>query len=375
MDIQIRNIRKAFGSFTALDGVDLNIEGGELIALLGPSGSGKTTLLRTIAGLEFADHGQILFDGDDMARVPVRERQVGFVFQHYALFKHMTVLDNVSFGLQVRKQRPSKQAIRQRALELLDLVQLGGLEQRYPSQLSGGQRQRVALARALAISPRVLLLDEPFGALDAKVRKDLRRWLRELHDRTGYTTIFVTHDQEEALELADRVVIMNRGTIEQAGSVDQVYEHPATPFVFDFLGGTNAFPAELQGRHVHVDGTQVATLVDSIHPSGAVDVYVRPGDLRVAEGQSPGIEVEVTRVHRTGPIVRASVRVLSGDRELSVELPHLHHDVPRFRNGEKLRLRLQQFSVYPRAPHTTERSMVESPVLIGRERSRGRLGA
>ncbi|MGH8515261.1 MAG: sulfate/molybdate ABC transporter ATP-binding protein, partial [Gammaproteobacteria bacterium] len=235
MDITIRGIHKSFDGFPALVGVDLDITSGELIALLGPSGSGKTTLLRVIAGLEFPDHGRILFGEEDTAFLPVRERRVGFVFQHYALFKHMTVFDNIAFGLNVRKgeARPPKEEIRRRVLELLDLVQLSGLDQRYSSQLSGGQRQRVALARALAIEPRVLLLDEPFGALDARVRKDLRRWLRELHDKTGYTTIFVTHDQEEALELADRVVVMNRGRIEQVGTTDQVYEQPASPFVFD----------------------------------------------------------------------------------------------------------------------------------------------
>ena len=232
MDIHVRKVHKHFGSFKALDGVDLDIRSGELIALLGPSGSGKTTLLRVIAGLEFADHGAILFGGEDMARVPVRERQVGFVFQHYALFKHMKVIDNVSFGLTVRKNRPDKETIRRRALELLDLVQLSGLENRYPSQLSGGQRQRVALARALAVEPKVLLLDEPFGALDAKVRKDLRRWLRRLHKELHITTVFVTHDQEEAMEVADRVVVMDRGRVAQVGTVDSLYEHPVSPFVF-----------------------------------------------------------------------------------------------------------------------------------------------
>ncbi|MCI0355085.1 MAG: sulfate ABC transporter ATP-binding protein, partial [Acidobacteria bacterium] len=230
MGITIRAIHKSFDGFPALVGVDLDIASGELIALLGPSGSGKTTLLRVIAGLELPDHGRILFGNEDMAFLPVRERRVGFVFQHYALFKHMTVFDNVAFGLSVKKggERPAKNVIRRRVLELLDLVRLSGMEQRYPSQLSGGQRQRVALARALAIEPRVLLLDEPFGALDARVRKDLRRWLRELHDKIGYTTVFVTHDQEEALELADRVVVLNRGVIEQVGTTDEVYEQPAS---------------------------------------------------------------------------------------------------------------------------------------------------
>jgi sulfate transport system ATP-binding protein len=372
MDIHIRNLHKRFGGFAALAGVDLDIDSGELIALLGPSGSGKTTLLRVIAGLEFPDHGQILFGQEDMAGRPVRERRIGFVFQHYALFKHMTVLDNVAFGLRVKKrsERPGEALIRQRARELIELVQLAGLEQRYPAQLSGGQRQRVALARALAIEPRVLLLDEPFGALDARVRKDLRQWLRELHRKTGYTTIFVTHDQEEALELADRVVVMNRGTIEQVGSVDQVYERPATPFVFDFLGGTNVITAEIQGRAVRIGDSEIALLRDSLYPNGPVDVYVRPGDLRIAEPGMPGMPVLVTTVQRTGPIVRASVLHQDSGQVLSVELPHLHHDVPHFLPGGELRLRLMQFSVYPRAERTTQQPTVPAPVLIGRERER-----
>ncbi len=262
MEISLSNINKQFGSFRALHDVDLTIESGELIALLGPSGSGKTTLLRIIAGLEHADTGAVSFGGVDMADTPLRERQIGFVFQHYALFKHMTVRDNVSFGLSVRprSKRPTKPEIRRRANELLELVQLAGLGDRYPHQLSGGQRQRVALARALAIEPRVLLLDEPFGALDAKVRKELRQWLRELHYKTGVTTIFVTHDQEEALELADRVVIMSQGAIAQAGTVDEVYERPASPLVFDFLGSTNIIPAILADGGLQVGGEVVARL-------------------------------------------------------------------------------------------------------------------
>ncbi len=378
MDIKIRKIHKRFGDFTALDGVDLDIGSGELIALLGPSGSGKTTLLRVIAGLEFQDQGHILFGGEDVAARPVRERRIGFVFQHYALFKHMTVFDNVAFGLRVRRrsERPGETLIRQRVLELLELVQLGGLERRFPAQLSGGQRQRVALARALAIEPRVLLLDEPFGALDAKVRKDLRQWLRDLHRKTGYTTIFVTHDQEEALELADRVVIMNRGAIEQVDTVDQVYEHPATPFVFDFLGSTNVIRAELHGRKVLVDGSEIAVLHNSIHPNGPVDVYVRPGDLRIAEEAVPGLNVTLTTVQRTGPIVRASALHDGSPDRLSVELPHLHHDVVRFKAGEQVRLRLMQFSVYPRGTSSDAgvQATVPTPVLIRRERERGRLG-
>ena len=372
MDIHIRNLHKRFGSFAALAGIDLDIASGELIALLGPSGSGKTTLLRAIAGLEFPDHGQILFGDEDIARRPVRERRIGFVFQHYALFRHMTVLENVAFGLRVkpRRERPGKALIQARARELLDLVQLGGLEGRFPAQLSGGQRQRVALARALAIEPRVLLLDEPFGALDARVRKDLRQWLRDLHRKTGYTTLFVTHDQEEALELADRVVVMNQGRIEQAGTVDHVYERPASPFVFDFLGGANVIAAQLLGRAVRIGEQEIATLRDSLHPNGPVDVYARPGDLRLAASDTPGLDVRVTTVQRTGPIVRATVEHLADGEALHVELPHLHHDVPDFRPGARLRLRLMQFSVYPRAERAATPTTLEAPVLIGRERAR-----
>jgi sulfate transport system ATP-binding protein len=237
MKINIHNLCKSFGDVPAIDAISLDIASGELLALLGPSGSGKTTLLRAIAGLEPIDHGRILFGDIDATRLSVQERRVGFVFQHYALFKHMSVLDNITFGLRVRKRRdrPARDEIRRRGSELLDLVQLSGLEARYPNQLSGGQRQRVALARALAIEPRVLLLDEPFGALDAKVRKELRVWLRQLHDETGYTTIFVTHDQEEALDLADRVVVMNAGRIEQVDTPEAIQQRPATPFVAEFV--------------------------------------------------------------------------------------------------------------------------------------------
>jgi sulfate transport system ATP-binding protein len=237
MEISIRELGKQYGAVTALRGVELDIASGELVALLGPSGSGKTTLLRSIAGLEPIDSGRVLFGAIDATRLSVQERRVGFVFQHYALFKHMSVLDNVTFGLRVRQRatRPPRAEIRRRGLELLELVQLDGLAGRYPNQLSGGQRQRVALARALAIEPSVLLLDEPFGALDAKVRKELRVWLRQLHDEIGYTTIFVTHDQEEALELADRVVVMNHGAIEQVDTPSRIAAQPKTPFVAEFI--------------------------------------------------------------------------------------------------------------------------------------------
>jgi sulfate/thiosulfate transport system ATP-binding protein len=235
--VRIEQIEKGFGSHAALNGVSLAVEPGELLALLGPSGSGKTTLLRVVAGLELADRGSVFLGDGDASLLSLAERRIGFVFQHYALFRHMSVFENVAYGLRARPRanRPAEADIKRRVQDLLELVQLGALDARYPNQLSGGQRQRVALARALAIEPRLLLLDEPFGALDARVRKDLRRWLRDLHDQTGHTTLFVTHDQDEAFELADRVAILNEGRIEQVGTPDHVRRHPATPFVRDFL--------------------------------------------------------------------------------------------------------------------------------------------
>src|SRR5574341_722424 len=256
MSIEIRRITKTFGDFTALKEVSLQIPTGELIALLGPSGSGKTTLLRVIAGLEAADPGSgpILFDGEDTTSRSSRDRQVGFVFQHYALFRHMTIFENVAFGLRVRprKVRSSDGEIRERVSALLKLVQLDWLAARYPSQLSGGQRQRVALARALAVEPKVLLLDEPFGSLDAKVRKELRRWLRRLHDELHVTSVFVTHDQEEALEVADRVVVMNQGRVEQVGTPEELFDRPATPFVMGFLGVVNVFHGRVEAGRAHL---------------------------------------------------------------------------------------------------------------------------
>src|SRR5262245_21074551 len=254
MSIEVRNIVKAFGTFAALKDVSLEVPTGHLVALLGPSGSGKTSLLRIIAGLEAADSGQVLFDGEDATRQDVRDRQVGFVFQHYALFRHLTVFENVAFGLRVRprSRRLPEPDIRRRVDELLKLVQLDWLADRHPSQLSGGQRQRTALARALAVEPRVLLLDEPFGALDAKVRQELRRWLRRLHDEIRVTSVFVTHDQEEALEVSDRVVVMNRGKVEQVGTPEAVFDRPATPFVMGFLGNVNMFHGRVEGGRAHL---------------------------------------------------------------------------------------------------------------------------
>lgn len=277
MSIVIDGVAKRFGQFAALNGVSLEARPGEFLALLGPSGSGKTTLLRMIAGLDFPDAGHVLFDGTDMTDTPAAERQIGFVFQNYALFRHMTVADNIAFGLTVRprRDRPAKADIRARVAELLDLIQLPDLGHRYPAQLSGGQRQRVALARALAVEPRLLLLDEPFGALDAKVRKDLRRWLRDLHDRMGLTSVFVTHDQEEALELADRVVIMNRGVIEQIGTPREVYDTPATPFVSEFVGETNRLPVTISGGRVLYDGQQLDMSTPAL-ADGRAELHFRP---------------------------------------------------------------------------------------------------
>ena len=297
--IRLNGITKRFGDYPALHHVDLEVRSGEFIALLGPSGSGKTTLLRIIAGLEFQDSGQVLISGKDVSDQPVAERGVGFVFQHYALFRHMTVAENVAFGLNVRKRRdrPAKSVIKARAEELLRLVQLEGLGSRLPGQLSGGQRQRVALARALAIEPKLLLLDEPFGALDAKVRKDLRRWLRDLHKQMGLTSIFVTHDQEEALELADRVVVMDHGGIEQVGSPEEVYMQPATPFVARFVGESNRLP-----------GT-----------GGSGEIHVRPHDLEIVE--TGGEQVLVDNVFRKGGVWRVEGTLgASGGRVVEIDL-------------------------------------------------------
>jgi sulfate transport system ATP-binding protein len=308
MSIEIRNVSKQFGDFHALRDVSLDIESGELIALLGPSGCGKTTLLRIIAGLETADGGSILFSGEDTTDVHVRERQVGFVFQHYALFRHMTVFENVAFGLRVkpRGQRPSEAEIKKKVHDLLGLVQLDWLADRFPSQLSGGQRQRIALARALAVEPKVLLLDEPFGALDAKVRKELRRWLRRLHDELHVTSIFVTHDQEEALEVADRVVLMNAGKVEQVGSPQEVWDHPASPFVYGFLGDVNMFHGRAHEGEVHLEGMQLKSPEHADAQNAKAFAYVRPHDLdvqRYAPG-AQGIVVQLSRAIVVGPIAR-----------------------------------------------------------------------
>ncbi|MBV8621131.1 MAG: sulfate ABC transporter ATP-binding protein [Curvibacter sp.] len=331
MSIQIRNLSKHFGDFHALRDVSLDIDSGELIALLGPSGCGKTTLLRIIAGLESPDTGHILFSGEDTTDVHVRDRQVGFVFQHYALFRHMTVFENVAFGLRVKPRhlRPPEAQIKKKVHELLQLVQLDWLADRYPSQLSGGQRQRIALARALAVEPKVLLLDEPFGALDAKVRKELRRWLRRLHDELHVTSIFVTHDQEEALEVADRVVLMNAGRIEQSGSPQEVWDHPASPFVYGFLGDVNLFHGRAHEGQVHLEGLQIDAPEHAAAQNAKASAYVRPHDLEVQryapgadlgiEGQPRGLVVQLSRAIVVGPIAR--LELISADDHKQAENP------------------------------------------------------
>ena len=324
MDIRVENVRKEFSRYPALNDVSLDIKSGELIALLGPSGSGKTTLLRLIAGLERPTDGRIYFGGEDASSKSVQERNVGFVFQAYALFRNMSVLDNIAFGLSVRPRatRPPKSEIRRRALELLDLVQLAGLEKRFPQQLSGGQRQRVALARALAIEPRVLLLDEPFGALDAQVRKELRKWLREIHDRTGHTTVFVTHDQEEALELADRLVVMSQGKIEQVGSSDTVYDAPANPFVFGFIGESSCLPVEVDNGELWVGGRAIG-LNAGATSNGHANLYFRPHDVElVPEGAALAGVVAASR--RVGGTRRVELEIGGHPQRVEIDLPFDH---------------------------------------------------
>ena len=365
MSIEIRNVSKDFGNFHALRDVSLDIDSGELVALLGPSGCGKTTLLRIIAGLETADTGSILFSGEDTTHKHVRERNVGFVFQHYALFRHMSVFDNVAFGLRMkpRASRPSESVIKQKVHELLGLVQLDWLADRYPAQLSGGQRQRIALARALAVEPKVLLLDEPFGALDAKVRKELRRWLRRLHDDLHVTSIFVTHDQEEALEVADRVVLMNAGQVEQVGSPQDVWDHPASPFVYGFLGDVNLFHGRahegemLIGADQH--GLRLATPEHGDAQHAKAFAYVRPHDLDVqrytpglsAAEQPKGIVAKLTRAIVVGPIARLELLPLDaatagGGDIIEAHIPAQQFQTLDFQTGETLVLTPRKARVF-----------------------------
>jgi sulfate transport system ATP-binding protein len=320
--IRIENVAQDFGAFAALRDVSLDIQPGELVALLGPSGSGKTTLLRIIAGLNSPDRGCVYFDGQDATNLPVQDRRVGFVFQNYALFKHMTVADNIAYGLDVRprRSRPSRETIAARVEDLLSFVQLGGLGKRYPAQLSGGQRQRVALARALAIEPRMLLLDEPFGALDARVRKELRRWLREVHKETGLTTVFVTHDQDEAMELADRVVVLNEGQIEQIGTPAELYDQPASPFVISFVGEAVALPVVVGDGHVTFGNRELHIDTHGLR-NGPAKVFFRPADIAVSSEGSGELEGRVESLRRTPAGVRATITIDGFDRTLEIDSP------------------------------------------------------
>jgi sulfate transport system ATP-binding protein len=355
MDLLLEGIAKQFDGTAALHPVDLAIPSGQLLALLGPSGSGKTTLLRLIAGLLPVDAGRVVFGGRDATRLSLRERQVGFVFQHYALFPHMDVFENVAFGLRSRPRgtRPPKAAIAARVMELLELVQIAAFRTRLPAQLSGGQRQRVALARAMAIEPTVLLLDEPFGALDAKVRVELRRWLRTLHDETGFTTLFVTHDQEEALELADRVVVMNQGRIEQDASPSVVYGEPASAFVFEFLGRSNQFEGQ-----VHAGCFEAPGLDGAFDGAGVADgpatLFVRPHDLRPAhpatgaallDDRAPRIHAQVLAVRELAGRLTVEARVPGQARPLLLDIAGANPPLPEC--GDALALSPSRYRVFP----------------------------
>jgi sulfate transport system ATP-binding protein len=347
MSIEIRGVGKRFGDFVALDNIDLEIPTGELVALLGPSGCGKTTLLRIIAGMESADSGHVAFSGEEATHLHARERKVGFVFQHYALFRHMTVFENVAFGLRVKAkhERPGESEIRRRVIDLLKLVQLDWLADRYPSQLSGGQRQRIALARALAVEPKVLLLDEPFGALDTKVRKELRRWLRQLHDEMHISSVFVTHDQEEALEVADRVVVMNHGRIEQIGTPDAVYSNPASPFVYQFLGNVNVFHSRVHGQWADIGREAPAVETPGAGAGGEALAFVRPHDIEIERSPvADGLAASVQDVHAIGPLVR--VELAHASELIEVELTRERAALLALGKGQQVWLKPRQVKVF-----------------------------
>ena len=354
MSIEVRGVTKIFGGTTVLHAIDLEVRSGELVALLGPSGCGKTTLLRIVAGLEAPDAGSVRVSGEDTAALAARERRVGFVFQHYALFRRMSVFDNVAFGLQVRprRERPSKEEIRSRVMELLRLVQLERFADRTPGQLSGGQQQRVALARALAVEPKVLLLDEPFGSLDARVRRELRLWLRRLHDELHVTSVFVTHDQEEALEVADRVVLMNAGRIEQVGTPQDVWEHPASPFVLDFLGNVNLFRGRVDGGRLSLGDYEIDIPEHAdIRASHAVG-YVRSHEMELerAGGREGGIPATVRQVRRLGPVVRLDLERLDTGEALEVAVTAERFGELGLERGETVCVRPRRVRVFLQQP-------------------------
>jgi sulfate transport system ATP-binding protein len=354
MSIDVRGVTKSFGSFVAVNDVSLRVPTGELVALLGPSGSGKTSLLRIIAGLERADSGQVLFEGEDASARDVRQRGVGFVFQHYALFRHMSVFDNVAFGLRVRPRgtRPPAAAVRGKVMDLLKLVQLDWLSDRYPSQLSGGQRQRVALARALAVEPKVLLLDEPFGSLDAKVRQELRRWLRRLHDEIRVTSVFVTHDQEEALEVSDRVVVMNQGRVEQVGTPQDVFDHPATPFVMGFLGNVNMFHGRVESGRAHLGPLTLAYPDHAGASAVAAQGFARPHELQLGRREDGGGFWAVLRhVNPAGAVVKLELVDAEG-RLVQVEAARERFDALHPRVGERLYVTARQVRIFVEAGPT-----------------------
>ncbi|WP_165247578.1 sulfate/molybdate ABC transporter ATP-binding protein [Paludisphaera soli] len=348
MAIEVRGLSKKYGAFQAVDGVSFEVQAGQLVALLGPSGSGKSTILRTIAGLETADSGSVMLTGEDATALPVQQRGVGFVFQHYALFRHMTVRDNIGFGLKIRKV--PKDEIRRRVDELLDLIQLGGYANRYPSQLSGGQRQRVALARALAPRPKVLLLDEPFGALDAKVRDELRTWLRRLHDEVHVTSLFVTHDQREAFEVSDQIVVLADGKVQQIGPPQALYERPANPFVAGFLGAINVLP--LRSLKAGSIGRGPETWLDQ-PPADHAEAYVRPHDLDVfAERDGkPYWPARVERITPLGSVVRLDLRI-APDHPLHIELPRNRSLGVGFAPGDEVYVSPRHLNVYDRAQNS-----------------------
>ncbi|MDT8444921.1 MAG: sulfate ABC transporter ATP-binding protein [Desulfuromonadales bacterium] len=348
--IEVKNVRKYFGDCCVLNDVSLSVPSGKLLALLGPSGSGKTTLLRIIAGLESTEGGAVFLQGEDVTALPVRKRRVGFVFQHYALFRNMRVFDNIAFGLKVqpRRERLNRMEIRDKVVELLRLVQLEELADRFPAQLSGGQRQRIALARALATDPKVLLLDEPFGALDAKVRQELRRWLVRLHDELHITSLFVTHDQIEALEVADQVVIMNEGRIEQSGTPEQIYNQPATPFVFNFLGHVNVFHGVVQAGLTRIGNVELCLPEQRKTRHRPVVAFVRPQDLLVSEPSenAEGVEARILHLHVAGSMAR--IEMESGDDHelLEAEMPHAQFQRLNLREGDRVYVRPLKMQVF-----------------------------
>jgi len=352
MSVEVKNVTKKFGSFTALDNVSLKVESGELVALLGPSGSGKTTLLRTIAGLEFPDNrdAQVLFYGEDVTQIPASERKAGFAFQHYALFRHMSVFENIAFGLRVRPKstRPPEDEIRARVEKLLKLIQLDPLANRFPSQLSGGQRQRVALARALAVEPKVLLLDEPFGALDAKVRKELRRWLRQLHDEIHITTLFVTHDQEEALEVSDRVAILRTGKIEQIGTPEEIYDHPASPFVYDFLGHVNLFSGRVKDGAVVIGGAEFDAPSAAGEQDSETVAFVRPHDIRITReaGGQKTFAALIVRSNAAGPVANLELERVNGGGHFTAQMSKEEFQQLQLKAGEQVFVELKNVKVF-----------------------------